>query len=78
MFPAIMPWLMTLSPTSEAIRRENCAEKNLDKEKNTPLIWMVVQDARTVLLSKSATFCVCESMRKRNRTHGPEIFAFNL
>jgi hypothetical protein len=33
MFPAIMPWPMTLAPTNEAIRRENCAEKNLDTEK---------------------------------------------
>jgi hypothetical protein len=24
-----MPWPMTLAPTNEAIRRENCAEKTL-------------------------------------------------
>ncbi len=34
MFPAIMPWPMTLAPTNEAVRRENYAEKNLYKEKN--------------------------------------------
>jgi hypothetical protein len=34
MIPAIMPWPMTLAPTNEAVRRENCAEKNLDVEKN--------------------------------------------
>ncbi len=28
-----MPWLMTLAPTSEAVRRKNHAEKNLYKEK---------------------------------------------
>ncbi len=33
MFPAIMPWPMTLAPTNEAVRRENHAEKNLYKEK---------------------------------------------
>jgi hypothetical protein len=33
MFPAIIPWPMTLVPTNEAIRGENCAEKNLNKEK---------------------------------------------
>ncbi len=33
MFPAIMPWPMTLTPTNEAVRRENHAEKNLYKEK---------------------------------------------
>jgi hypothetical protein len=34
MFPAIMPWPMTLTPTNEAIRHGNLAEKNLNKEKN--------------------------------------------
>jgi hypothetical protein len=29
-----MPWLMTLAPTNEALRRENHAEKNFCKEKN--------------------------------------------
>ncbi len=29
MFPAIMPWPMTLAPTNEAVRRENHAEKTL-------------------------------------------------
>ncbi len=33
MFPAIMPWPMTLAPTNEAIRHENHAEKNLGTEK---------------------------------------------
>ena len=36
MFPAIMPWPMTLAPTNEAIRRENHVEKHLDMEKNNP------------------------------------------
>jgi hypothetical protein len=31
-----MPWPMTLAPTNEAIRCENCAKKNLNKGKNTP------------------------------------------
>jgi hypothetical protein len=30
MLPARMPWPMTLAPMNEAIRRENCAEKNLN------------------------------------------------
>ncbi len=29
MFPAIMPWPVTLAPTNEAIRCKNCAEKTL-------------------------------------------------
>ena len=29
MFPAIMPWPMTLAPTNEAIRREKCVKKTL-------------------------------------------------
>ncbi len=33
MFPAIMPWPMTLAPTNEAVRGENLAEKKLCKEK---------------------------------------------
>ncbi len=33
MFPAKMPWPMTLAPTNEAVRRENHAENNLCKEK---------------------------------------------
>jgi hypothetical protein len=52
MFPAIMPWPMTLDPTSEAARRENCAKKNLDTEKITVTIQEVMQDVRIVLLSK--------------------------
>jgi hypothetical protein len=27
MFPAVMPWPMTLAPTNEAVRRENHVEK---------------------------------------------------
>jgi hypothetical protein len=34
MFPTIFSWPMTLTPTNEAIRRENCAKKDLDTEKN--------------------------------------------
>jgi hypothetical protein len=30
MFPAIMPWPMTLAPTNAAIGRENYVEKNLN------------------------------------------------
>jgi hypothetical protein len=52
MFPAIMPWPMTLTPTNEAVRRENHAEKNLDKEKITVTIQEVMKDVRIVLLSK--------------------------
>jgi hypothetical protein len=33
MFPAIMPWLMTLAPMNEAIRHENCVEKTLIRKK---------------------------------------------
>ncbi len=33
MFPATMPWPMTLAPANEAVRRENHAEKKLYKEK---------------------------------------------
>ncbi len=29
MYPAIMPWPMTLTPTNEAVRHENHVEKNL-------------------------------------------------
>ena len=32
MFPAIMPWPMTLAPTNEGVRHDNYAEKNLHKE----------------------------------------------
>jgi hypothetical protein len=53
MFPATMPWPMTLTPTNEAVRRENHAEKNLYKEKKlTVTIWEVMKDVRIVLLSK--------------------------
>jgi hypothetical protein len=30
MFPATMPWPMTLAPTNEAVRGENHAEKTLE------------------------------------------------
>jgi hypothetical protein len=52
MFPAIMPWPMTLAPTNEAVRCENRAEKNLDTEKLTVMIREVMKDVRIVLLSK--------------------------
>jgi hypothetical protein len=53
MYPARMPWPMTLAPTNEAIRRENCAEKNLDTEKYlTITIREVMADVRIELLSK--------------------------
>ncbi len=52
MFPVIMPWPMTLAPMNEAVRRENCAEKNLDTEILTITIREVMKDVRIVLLSK--------------------------
>ncbi len=53
MFPATMPWPMTLTPMNEADRRENHAEKNLYKEEKLPVtIREVMKDVRTVLLSK--------------------------
>jgi hypothetical protein len=52
MFPAIMPWPMTLAPTNKAIRRENCAKKNLDTEILTITIREVIEDVRIVLISK--------------------------
>jgi hypothetical protein len=55
MFPAIMPWPMTLAPTNEAIRCENHAEKNLDTKKTTIAIWEAVEDVRIVLQSKNCT-----------------------
>jgi hypothetical protein len=50
MFPTIMPRLMALALKIEAIRGKNC-EKNLNNEKNTAIIWVVMQDARIVLHS---------------------------
>jgi hypothetical protein len=52
MFPTIMPWPMTLAPTNEAIRHDNHAEKTLIRKKIIAMIWVVMQDARIVLLSK--------------------------
>ncbi len=53
MFPAMMPWPMTLAPTYEAVRHENHAGKNLCKEKKlTVTIREVMKDVRIVLLSK--------------------------
>ncbi len=33
MFPALMPWPMTLAPTNEAVRYEIHAKTNLDMDK---------------------------------------------
>ena len=52
MFPAIMPWPMTLAPTNEAIRRKNCAKKTLVRKKITVTTQGVMKDIRIVLLSK--------------------------
>jgi hypothetical protein len=48
MFPAIMPWPMTLTPTNEAVRCENCAEKTLIWKKLTVTIREVMEDVRIV------------------------------
>ncbi len=52
MFPAIMPWPMTLAPTNEAVRGENHVEKTFTWKKITVTIWEVMKDVRIVLLSK--------------------------
>jgi hypothetical protein len=53
MFPATVPWPMTLAPRNEAVRRENHAKKNLYKGKKlTVTILEVMKDVRIVLLSK--------------------------
>jgi hypothetical protein len=57
MFPALMPWPMTLAFTNEAIGRQNHAEKTLLRKKITVMIREVIQDVRIVLLSK--IICVC-------------------
>ena len=53
MFPAIKPWLMTLAPTNEAVRRDNQAEKNLCMEKINRHDREVMEDVRTVLPSNT-------------------------
>jgi hypothetical protein len=51
MFPATMPWPMTLALTNEAVRRKNHAEKNIYEEKKlTVTIREVMKDIRIVLL----------------------------
>jgi hypothetical protein len=52
MFPAIMPWPMTLAPTNEAVRCKNHAEKTIERKKLTITIWEVMKDVRMVLLLK--------------------------
>jgi hypothetical protein len=52
MFPAIMPWPMTLDPMNEAVRRENLAEKTFIRKKITVMIREVMKDERIVLLSR--------------------------
>jgi hypothetical protein len=52
MFPAIMPWPMTLAPTNEAVRRENHARKTFRRKKLTITIQEVMKDVRIVLQSK--------------------------
>jgi hypothetical protein len=53
----MMPWPMTLVPTNEVIRCENHVEKTLRKEKNTLMIWVVINDVRIVLLEKKHRVC---------------------
>jgi hypothetical protein len=52
MFPATMPWPMTLAPTNEAVRHENYAKKTFIRKKMTVTIREVMKDVRIVLLSK--------------------------
>jgi hypothetical protein len=52
MFPAIMPWPMTLAPTNEAVRCEKHVGKTFIWKKITVTIREVMKDVRIVLLSK--------------------------
>jgi hypothetical protein len=52
MFPAIMPWPMTLTPTNEAVRGENHAKKTFIRKKITVKMREVMKDIRIALLSK--------------------------
>jgi hypothetical protein len=52
MFPATMPWHMTLAPTNEAVRCENHTEKTFIRKKITVTIREVMKDVRIVSLSK--------------------------
>ncbi len=53
MFPATMPWHMTLAPTNEAVRHENHAKKTFTRKKKlNVMIREVMKDVRIVLLSK--------------------------
>ncbi len=59
---------MTLTPTNEAVRHENCAEKNLHTEKNihhNPGGHERCKDSITI--KESVSFC--ESRRKIERTN---------
>jgi hypothetical protein len=51
MFPAIMPWPMTLSLTNEDVRYKNHAGKIFIRKKITVTIWEVMKDVRIVILS---------------------------
>jgi hypothetical protein len=48
MFPATMPWPMTLAPMDEAVTRENHAEKIFIRKKLTIMIREVMKDVRIV------------------------------
>jgi hypothetical protein len=50
MFPATMPWSMTLTPTNEAVRLENHAKIIFIRKKLTITNWEVMKDVRIVLL----------------------------
>jgi hypothetical protein len=62
-FPASMPWPITLAPTNEAIRQENMWKKTYKKKIiNSHEIWEVMLDVKIVLQSISTRFV--ESSRK--------------
>ncbi len=52
MFPATMPWPITLAPMNEAVRHENHVKKTFIRKKFTVMIREVMKDVRIVLLSK--------------------------
>ncbi len=51
MFPAVRPWLMTLAPTNEAVRRDNHVKKTLFRKKINCHDQEVMEDVRTVFPS---------------------------
>jgi hypothetical protein len=75
MFPALMPWPMTLAPRMKLSDVKIMQKKPLIRKKITDMIWEVMKDVRTVLPSNKRKIFLRVGERLIELMAVPYIFA---